>query len=133
MLSAAWAREKPQPAPQWAVDATKTPTPDSAKNSAAVVLFDEYLITVDGQNHAVEREREAIRILKEQPKDKPLFLYVPFNAVHAPFQTPDSYRGPYKQLPMAPDTPLEQLLNALKGNTIASAELVGTYEAPSTQ
>lgn len=63
---ASWAREKPQPAPQWAVDAAKTATPDSAKSAAAVVLFDEYLITVDGQNHAVEREREAIRILKPQ-------------------------------------------------------------------
>ena len=38
-----------------------------------------------------------------------------------------------KLLPMAPDTPLAELLNALKGNTIASAELVGTYEAPTEQ
>jgi hypothetical protein len=30
-----------------------------------VILFDEYLITVDGQNHAVERERSAI--LTQQP------------------------------------------------------------------
>ena len=66
LTHAAWGREKPQPAPQWAVDAAKAPTPDSAKIAAAVVLFDEYLITVDEQNHAVEREREAIRILKPQ-------------------------------------------------------------------
>ena len=65
-LSAAGAKEKPQPAPQWVVDAAKTPTPASAKDSSAVILFDEYLITVDGQNHAVERERSAIRILKPQ-------------------------------------------------------------------
>ncbi len=38
-----------------------------------------------------------------------------------------------KLLPMSPDTPLAELLNALKGNTIASAELVGTYEAPTEQ
>jgi Raf kinase inhibitor-like YbhB/YbcL family protein len=31
-------------------------------------------------------------------------------------------------LPLPPSTPLEELINALKGNTIASAELVGTYE-----
>lgn len=62
----AYARDKAQPAPQWAVDAAKTATPESAKESPAVVLFDEYLITVDEQNHAVEREREAIRILKPQ-------------------------------------------------------------------
>ena len=60
------AKEKPQPAPQWAVDAAKTPTPAKAKDAPAVVLFDEYLITVDEQNRAVEREREAVRILKPQ-------------------------------------------------------------------
>ena len=60
------AKDKPEPAPQWAVDAAKTPTPASAKDSPAVILFDEYLITIDAQNHAVEREREAIRILKPQ-------------------------------------------------------------------
>jgi hypothetical protein len=59
-------KDKAEPAPQWAVDAAKTPTPASAKDAAAVILFDEYLITIDEQNHAVEREREAIRILKPQ-------------------------------------------------------------------
>ena len=62
----AFARDKAQPAPQWAVDAAKTATPESAKSASAVILFDEYLITVDEQNHAVEREREAVRILKPQ-------------------------------------------------------------------
>lgn len=38
-----------------------------------------------------------------------------------------------KLLPMEPDTELAELLNALKGNTIAKAELVATYEAPPTQ
>jgi len=64
--SAAIAKDKPGPAPDWAVEAAKTPTPESAKNAPAVVLFDEYLITVDEQNHAVERERIAMRILKPQ-------------------------------------------------------------------
>jgi hypothetical protein len=57
---------KPLPAPDWAVEAAKTPTPPAAKDFAAVVLFDEYLITVDDQNHAIERERYAVRILKPQ-------------------------------------------------------------------
>jgi hypothetical protein len=57
---------KPQPAPDWAVAAAKTPTPSSAKDAPAVVLFDEYLITVDTNNRAVERERFAVRILKPQ-------------------------------------------------------------------
>ncbi len=60
------AKDKPQPAPQWAVDAARTPTPAMAKDAPAVTLFDEYLITVDDQNHAVERERWAVRILKPQ-------------------------------------------------------------------
>lgn len=60
------AKEKPEPVPQWALDAARTPTPAYAKDSPAVVLFDEYLITVDEQNHAVERERFAVRILKPQ-------------------------------------------------------------------
>jgi len=54
------------PAPDWAVDAAKVETPESAKNAAAVVLFHDFLITVDEQNHAVERERRALRILKPQ-------------------------------------------------------------------
>lgn len=52
-----------QPAPDWAVTVAKTPTPADAKNARAVLLSDEYLITVDDQNRAVERERWATRIL----------------------------------------------------------------------
>jgi hypothetical protein len=63
------AKDKPQPAPQWALDAARTPTPATIKDASAVVLFDEYLITVDEQNHAVERERFAVRILKPQGRE----------------------------------------------------------------
>ncbi|MDB6028418.1 MAG: arylsulfatase family protein [Verrucomicrobiales bacterium] len=42
---------------------------------------------------------EAERVIKAQPKNKPLFLYVPFNAVHAPHEVPESYKEPYKNLP----------------------------------
>ncbi len=64
--SLANARDKQESAPQWALDAAKTPTPESIGDAAAVVLFDEYLTTIDGQNHAVERERFALRIIKPQ-------------------------------------------------------------------
>jgi arylsulfatase A-like enzyme len=40
---------------------------------------------------------EAAKMIREQPKGKPLFLYVPFNAVHAPFQVPEKYKEPYGQ------------------------------------
>lgn len=63
------AKEKSQPAPDWVVNAAKTPTPANVGDASAVVLSDEYLITVDGQNHAVERERYAVRILKPQGRE----------------------------------------------------------------
>jgi transglutaminase-like putative cysteine protease len=63
---AGWFGGDKQPVPQWGLDAYKTRTPDYAKDSAAVILFDEYVETVDDQGRAVEREREAIRILKPQ-------------------------------------------------------------------
>jgi arylsulfatase A-like enzyme len=40
--------------------------------------------------------REAVRIIKDQPKSKLLFLYVAFNAVHAPHQVPAEYKKPYQ-------------------------------------
>jgi len=52
--------------PQWGLDAAKTRTPAYAKDAPAVILYDEYLETIDAQGRAVEREREAIRILKPQ-------------------------------------------------------------------
>ena len=52
--------------PDWGLEAAKTHTPDYAKDAAAVILFDEYVETIDAQGRAVEREREAIRILKPQ-------------------------------------------------------------------
>jgi len=55
-----------QPIPQWGLDAAKAHTPDYDKDASAVILFDEYVETIDAQGRAVEREREAIRILKPQ-------------------------------------------------------------------
>jgi transglutaminase-like putative cysteine protease len=63
---AGWFGGDKQPVPQWGLDAAKTHTPDYAKDAAAVILYDEYVETVDDQGRATEREREAIRILKPQ-------------------------------------------------------------------
>jgi arylsulfatase A-like enzyme len=41
---------------------------------------------------------EACRVIARQPKEKPLFLYVPFNGVHGPFQAPETYLKPYPEL-----------------------------------
>jgi hypothetical protein len=61
-----WFGSDKQPVPQWGLDAAKTPTPAYAKDAADIILFDEYVETIDAQGRAVEREREAIRILKPQ-------------------------------------------------------------------
>ena len=42
--------------------------------------------------------KEASRLIRERDTTKPLFLYLPFNAVHSPFQVPDSYTAPYGNL-----------------------------------
>ena len=52
--------------PQWGLDAANTPTPVYARDSGSVILYDEYVETIDGQGRAVERERVAIRILQPQ-------------------------------------------------------------------
>jgi len=57
------------PVPQWGQDAAKTPTPSYAGDAASVMLYDEYVETIDAQGRATERERKAIRILKPQGRD----------------------------------------------------------------
>lgn len=42
--------------------------------------------------------REACRTIAAHDQSKPLFLYVPFNGVHAPFEAPDRYLAPYGRL-----------------------------------
>lgn len=85
---------KTQPAPDWAVSAAKTPTPADTGDAPAVLLYDEYLITVDEQNHAVERERFAIRILKPQGR--------PYSHCAAEYDT-DAKLDYFRSWTIAPD------------------------------
>lgn len=42
--------------------------------------------------------KESMRLIEEHDAAQPLFLYVPFNAVHAPHQVPEKYMEPYADL-----------------------------------
>jgi len=42
--------------------------------------------------------REACRTIENNDQKNPLFLYVPFNGVHVPFQVPDQYTKAYPNL-----------------------------------
>jgi arylsulfatase A-like enzyme len=42
--------------------------------------------------------REACRTIENNDQKKPLFLYVPFNGVHVPFQVPEQYTKAYPNL-----------------------------------
>jgi len=42
--------------------------------------------------------KEACRLIREQPVDKPLFLYIPFNGVHAPYEVPPQYKEAFPNL-----------------------------------
>ena len=55
-----------QDLPQWGLDAAKTPIPAYVGDAPSVVLYDEYVETVDEQGRAVERERTVQRVLKPQ-------------------------------------------------------------------
>ncbi|MCP4456023.1 MAG: arylsulfatase [Planctomycetes bacterium] len=41
---------------------------------------------------------ESVRLIAQHDVSKPLFLYVPFNAPHSPFQAPKSYLDMYKHI-----------------------------------
>lgn len=40
----------------------------------------------------------AVKAIEENQPDQPLFLYVPYNAVHGPYQVPDEYKRGYEHL-----------------------------------
>ncbi len=72
-----WFGGKQDP-PQWGLDAVKTPTPAYVKDAASVILYDEYLETIDAQGRATEREREVRRILKPQGRND-AYCLVPYD------------------------------------------------------
>ncbi len=77
---------------------------------------------------------EAVRLIHNRDKEKPLFLYVPFNAVHAPYEVPDSYKKPYGNLKprrrtyaglcAAMDESIGQILKAIDDEKIRDNTLI---------
>ena len=77
---------------------------------------------------------EAVKRIAERDAKKPLFLYVPFNAVHGPHQVPEKYKAPYGALKeprrtyagmmAAMDEAIGQILDALAANKMRENTLV---------
>ena len=77
---------------------------------------------------------EAVKRIAERDAKKPLFLYVPFNAVHGPHQVPEKYKEPYAALKeprrtyagmmAAMDEAIGQILDALEANKMRENTLV---------
>jgi arylsulfatase A-like enzyme len=70
---------------------------------------------------------EAARVIREQPKDKPLFLYVPFNAVHDPLQVPEEYKAPYTELkgPRRTYAGMVAAMDEMVGKIVAAVDETG--------
>ncbi len=57
-------------------------------------------VPIDEQGYSTHLlAREACKMVKTHPVEKPMFLYVPFNGIHGPHQVPESYKEPYRDLP----------------------------------
>jgi arylsulfatase A-like enzyme len=77
---------------------------------------DDQPLSEDGYSTELIAAEASRLIAKHQPvaDSKPLFLYVPFNGVHAPLQVPESYLQPY---------------SALKGNRRTYAGMLAAVDA----
>lgn len=74
--------------------------------------------------------KEACRLIAENDKAKPHFIYVPFNGVHSPMQVPDSYLEPYPGV-SGPRQKLAGMLAAVDeaiGQIVDSLEKAGLRE-----
>src|SRR5262249_39256416 len=78
--------------------------------------------------------KEAVRLIRSKKSDRPLFLYLPFQAVHAPLEVPDSYlsqfttlrgeRRTYAGMVAAMDEAIGQVLAALDDQLLRENTLI---------
>ncbi|MGV3757589.1 MAG: arylsulfatase B [Verrucomicrobiota bacterium] len=71
--------------------------------------------------------KEAVKFVNEQSKEKPFFLYFPFNAVHTPLQVPESYLASLSHLSGQRRTMAGMLmaLDEAVGQVVAAVEAKG--------
>ncbi|WP_459557331.1 arylsulfatase B [Lacunimicrobium album] len=74
--------------------------------------------------------KEAARLVKEKNPDKPLFLYVPFNAVHSPFQAPGGVIEQYPELTgnRQKYAAMLHIMDEAVGEVVAAVEAIGETE-----
>jgi arylsulfatase A-like enzyme len=70
---------------------------------------------------------EAVRTIAAQPKDRPLFLEVAFNAVHSPHQVPERYLADFAGLsePRRTYVAMVAALDEAVGEIVAATEAAG--------
>jgi len=59
---------------------------------------EEVSLAANGTYSTTLIQERAIDIISHHDKDKPLFLYIPFQAVHGPLEVPEVYRDMYTQV-----------------------------------
>lgn len=70
---------------------------DHSRNGQLDWYRNGILLKEDGYStHLIANE--ACRIIETNNKNKPLFLYIPFNGVHAPYQVPEQYTKQYQNI-----------------------------------
>ncbi len=74
--------------------------------------------------------KEATRIVKDRNRNKPLFLYIPFNAVHSPFQAPKAVIDQYPDLTgnRQKYAAMLHILDEAVGDVVAALEEQGEIE-----
>ena len=67
---------------------------------------------------------EAVKRIRERDPKRPLFLYVPFNAVHAPHQVPENYKQEFADVP----EPRRTYAGMLKAMDEAVGKILGALD-----
>jgi arylsulfatase A-like enzyme len=80
----------------WGIDYTNYTIPHNAPARYAVYDWHRNQQPVYEQGYATDLfANETVRLISEQKKDKPFFIYVPFNAVHGPHESIPRYTDKY--------------------------------------